>query len=61
MCKNNTTSRPWVGPLKDGDRLVTDETEQAELLNKEFASVFTDEDTSDVRCRNMSGMNHCLV
>ena len=46
--KNKTSNRVSVGPLKDGDRLVTDDKEMAELLNSAFCSFFTAEDTTNL-------------
>jgi DNA topoisomerase VI subunit B len=47
--KSKTKSRTTVGPLIDKDRkLVTGEKEMAEVLNKFFASVFTQESTQNV-------------
>jgi hypothetical protein len=37
-----------VGPLKQDGRVVTDDTEMAEVLNEFFSSVFTREDTSNI-------------
>ena len=34
--KQNRSNRVSVGPLKDGDSLVTDDKEMAELLNNAF-------------------------
>ena len=42
-CTANKTS---VGPLKDGDKVVSDSKEMASVLNSFFSSVFTEEDTS---------------
>ena len=40
---------PFIGPLKDeSGSLITDEKEMADKLNKFFASVFTDEDISNI-------------
>ena len=41
--KSRTSTRQSVGPLKDGEELVTDSTCMANMLNKFFASVFTKE------------------
>ena len=46
--KQNRSNRVSVGPLKDGDRLVTDDKEMAELLNSAFCSFFTAEDTTNL-------------
>jgi ribonuclease P/MRP protein subunit RPP40 len=47
--KNKTSNRVSVGPLKDGDRLVTDDSEMAEMLNNYFCSVFTNENLANMR------------
>ena len=47
--KKKTSNQVTVGPLKDGDRLVTDDTEMATLLNNYFCSVFTTEDLSSMK------------
>ena len=47
--KSKTKSRTGIGPLKDPDgRLVTNDKEISEKLNKFFASVFTIEDKSNI-------------
>ncbi len=46
--KKKTKGRTAVGPLKQDRRVVTDDTEMAEVLNEFFSSVFTREDTSNV-------------
>ena len=47
--KKKTSNRVSVGPLKDGDRMVSDDTEMANLLNNYFCSVFTNEDLSNMK------------
>ena len=47
--KEKTSNQVTVGPLKEGDRLVTDGTEMATLLNIYFCSVFTTEDLSSMK------------
>ena len=42
--KTKTANRQSVGPLKNGDEIVTDDKKQAEILNQFFTSVFTRED-----------------
>ena len=50
--KSKTKSRTGIGPLKDPDgRLVTNDKEISEKLNKFFASVFTIEDESNIPVR----------
>jgi hypothetical protein len=47
--KRKTRTRQGVGPLRGGDgRVVTDDTEMAEVLNSFFSSVFTREDLTDI-------------
>ena len=43
--KKKSSNRVSVGPLKVGDRLVTDDTQMADILNNYFCSVFTHEGT----------------
>ena len=44
-----TKAREKIGPLKDGEgEMVTDNAKMAELLNLQFASVFTEENLRDV-------------
>ena len=45
---NATSNNQNVGPLKDGEELVSDNAQMAGLLNDFFGSVFTDEDTSSI-------------
>ena len=50
--KSKTKSHTGIGPLKNADgRLITDDSEMSEELNKFFASVFTVEDTSNIPVR----------
>ena len=52
--KSKTKSRTGIGPLKDPDgRLVTNDKEISEKLNKFFASVFTIEDESNIPVRGV--------
>jgi hypothetical protein len=44
--KRKTKSRPSIGPLREGNKLVTEDKEMAEVLNGFFGSVFTREDES---------------
>ena len=46
--KKKTSNRVNVGPLRDGNKVVTDSREQANILNRWYCSVFTREDTSHV-------------
>ena len=46
--KKKTANKVSVGPLMDGDSLVTDDSEMAELLNNFFCSVFTRENLQDM-------------
>jgi Reverse transcriptase (RNA-dependent DNA polymerase) len=47
--KQKTKSRPGVGPLKDTrGKIIQDNGEMAELLNRYFSSVFTREDVANV-------------
>ena len=46
--KSRTSSRVNIGPLKDGDKLVSDNLEMATILNKTFSAVFTQEDRSNI-------------
>ena len=41
--KKKTSNRVSVGPLKDGEKIVTDNKEMAEMLNNWYLSVFTRE------------------
>ena len=47
--KNKTSNRVSVGPLKEGDRVVTDDKQMADMLNTYFCSVFTHEDLANMR------------
>ena len=52
--KSKTKAHTGIGPLKDSDgRLVTDEKEMSEKLNKFFASVFSRENTSNIPTRDL--------
>ena len=42
--KKKTANRVTVGPLKEGEELVTDHQQMANILNSFFCSVFTEED-----------------
>ena len=42
--KKKTSNRVTVGPLKEGEELVTDHQQMANILNSFFCSVFTEED-----------------
>ncbi len=46
--KSRTSSRINIGPLKNGDKLVSDNLEMATILNKTFSAVFTQEDRSNI-------------
>ena len=46
--KKQTSNKVSVGPLKDGEQVVADSGEMAEMLNSFFCSVFTREDTSQL-------------
>ena len=46
--KSKTKSRDNVGPLKVGDRFITDNNEMATLLNNAFTDVFSIEDLNNV-------------
>ena len=49
--KSKTKAHVSVGPLKQGDELVTDDKDMATILNNQFSSVFTHEDlTTTPRC-----------
>ena len=60
--RSRTKNKSGVGPLKVGDRTVTEEQEMAETLNGYFSSVFHQEEDEEVpqaelrearaRCRN---------
>ena len=42
--KSKTKSRIGIGPLKDGGKIVSEDPAMAEILNKFFTSVFSEED-----------------
>ena len=44
--KSKSSNRESVGPLKDGEKIITDNNDIAEKLNDFFSSVFTKEDLS---------------
>ena len=46
--KSKTKSRISVGPLKQGEELITDNKQMADMLNTQFSSVFSNEDASHV-------------
>ena len=46
--KSKTSNRQSVGPLKKDGKVVSDDEEQADILNQFFASVFTEEDLSNL-------------
>ena len=46
--KSKTKSRISVGPLKQGEELITDNKQMADMLNKQFSSVFSNEDASHI-------------
>ena len=46
--KKNTSNKVTVGPLNDGDSIVSDSAQMATVLNNFFCTVFTDEDTSNL-------------
>ena len=37
-----------IGDLKDNNKIITDEQDKAELLNKQFTGVFTKEDKTNI-------------
>ncbi|XP_072039025.1 uncharacterized protein [Amphiura filiformis] len=37
-----------IGDLKDGNKIITDDREKAEVLNKQFTGVFTQEDKTNI-------------
>ena len=45
--KKKTSNRVTVGPLKEGEELVTDHQQMANILNNFFCSVFTEEDMNN--------------
>ena len=47
--KKKTSNRVSVGPLKEGDSLVTDDSQMADMLNTYFCSVFTNENLANMR------------
>ena len=52
--KSKTKAHTGIGPLKDSEgKLVTDEKDMSENLNTFFASVFTNEDTSNIPTRDL--------
>ena len=46
--KKKTSNRVSVGPLKEGNELVTDNKKMAEMLNKWYCSVFTRENLQQI-------------
>lgn len=46
--KSKTKGKSNIGPLKVNDTIISDDAEICETLNNYFASVFTDEDTTNV-------------
>ena len=46
--KSKSANRESVGPLKEGDDILTDDAKMAEKLNVFFSSVFTDEDLNQL-------------
>ena len=60
--KSKTKSRDNVGPLKVGDKFITDNEQMASLLNASFSSVFSNENMSDIPpCPSLSdnqSINH---
>ena len=46
--KSNTSNRQSVGPLKEGNTIVTDDTKMSNILNSFFSSVFTDENLINI-------------
>ena len=46
--KSKTSSRLNIGPLKSGNNLITDNLEMATVLNQQFSSVFSHEDTTNL-------------
>ena len=54
--KSKTKSRVTVGPLKQGDDMITDNRDMATILNDQFGSVFMHEDPNTApTCPNTSG------
>ena len=53
--KRNVSGHVSVGPLKQGDELVTDDKDMATILNNQFSFVFTHEGlTTTPKCANIS-------
>ena len=46
--KFRTSNKVTVGPLKEGEEIVTDNNKMADMLNVFFSSVFTQEDVSNI-------------
>ena len=56
--KSKTKSRVNAGPLKCGADLITDKTEMAKILNKQFSPVFSHEDLANIQpCPDNSNSN----
>ena len=52
--KKKTKNKVTIGPLKDGEQNVTDSEEMANLLNKWYCSVFTEENLAIIPNPEMS-------
>ena len=46
--KSITSNRSSVGPIKEGNELISDDQKMCEILNTFFSSVFTKEDLNDL-------------
>ena len=46
--KSKTSNRSSVGPLNEGNELISDDEKMSEVLNKFFSSVFTKEDLNNL-------------
>ena len=52
--KSKLSNRVTVGPLKDGEELVSEEEKMTTILNTYFSSVFTREDLTNIPSANQS-------
>ena len=46
--KSKSAVRETIGPLKNGNKLIYDDKEMSDILNNYFASVFTQENMSNI-------------